>query len=175
QFAVVNAQALEQDGRKQIQVSFSDALDEGQNTRGLVRLSTGEFTTRIEGNRLLVYPAEDAAGEVAVTLEPGLRNRRGERLTTQSVHAVVLASEKPQVRFVGQGTILPDAKQMTVAFEAVGARSVQVIATRVPAENIPQYLQVTALRASSYEIGRVGRHLWRKRIALAGPRTGRWQ
>src|SRR5690606_7647370 len=121
------------------------------------------------------YPAEDAAGEVAVTLEPGLRNRRGERLTTQSVHAVVLASEKPQVRFVGQGTILPDAKQMTVAFEAVGARSVQVIATRVPAENIPQYLQVTALRASSYEIGRVGRHLWRKRIALAGPRTGRWQ
>ena len=37
---------------------------------------------------------------------------------------------QPQVRFVGSGTILPDAKQMTVAFEAVSARSVQVTATR---------------------------------------------
>src|SRR5690606_10889651 len=62
QFAVVNAQGLEDDGRKQIQVSFSDALDDGQDTRGLVRLSTGEFTTRIEGNRLIVYTAEEAAG-----------------------------------------------------------------------------------------------------------------
>lgn len=176
QFVVISATALEEDGRKQVQVSFSDALDENQNTRGLVNLSSGEFTTRIEGNRLIVYPNEEAAGNVTVTVEPGIRNRRGERLTTQSVHAVTLTSEKPQVRFVSSGAILPDAERMTVAFEAVGARSVQVIATRVPAENIPQFLQLSGLRdGNNYEIGRVGRHLWRKRVALPGPQTSRWQ
>jgi uncharacterized protein YfaS (alpha-2-macroglobulin family) len=175
QFAVFNAQALEEEGRKQILVSFSDALDDGQDLKGLVRLSVGTFTTRIEGNKLLLYPSDDVAGELTVTLEPGIRNRRGERLAAQSVHALSLASEKPQVRFVGNGTILPDAKQMTVAFEAVSARSVQVTATRIFPENIPQYLQTSTLGRASYEIGRVGRNLWRRNIALTGPRTGRWQ
>lgn len=174
-FTAISARANEEGGRKQVHVAFSDTLDEGQDLRGLVQLSSGAFTTRIEGNRLVVYPAEDATGEVTLTLEPGIRNRRGERLSVQSVHTLVLASEKPQVRFVGSGTILPDAKQMTVAFEAVAARSVQVLATQVFPENIPQYLQVTPLRSYSYEIGRVGRYLWRKRIALTGPRSGRWQ
>lgn len=174
-FTVVNAQAVEEDGRRQIRVAFSDALDDGQDLRGLVQLSTGSFTTRIEGNRLVVYPAEDATGEVTLTLEPGIRNRRGERLAAQSVHTMALASEKPQVRFAGSGAILPEAKQMTVAFEAVGVRSVQVLATQVYPENIPQYLQTSTLRQAGYEIGRVGRYLWRKRIALAGTRSGRWQ
>src|SRR5690606_33525688 len=112
-FTVIDAQAMEDEGRKQIRVTFSDALDEGQNLRGLVRLSSGEFTTRIDGNRLIVYPPENAAGELAVTLEPGIRNGRDQRLAVQSVHVVTVASAKPQVRFVGSGTILPDAKLMT--------------------------------------------------------------
>ncbi len=174
-FSVVNAQALEDDGRKQLQVTFSDRLDDTQDLKGLVRLSAGAFTTRVEGNQLMVYPAEDAVnGEVTLTLEAGIRNRRGEKLAEESSWTLSLASQKPQVRFVGNGTILPDAKQMTIPFEAVSARSVQVTATRVFPENIPQFLQVNAL-GGQYEIGRVGRYLWRRTLALTGPRTGRWQ
>lgn len=173
-FAVVNARALEQDGRKQLQVSFSDRLDDTQDLRGLVQLSAGKFSTRIDGNRLLVYPGDDANGDITLTLEPGIRNARGEKLVEESSWTLTLTSQKPQVRFVGSGVILPDAKQMTVPFEAVGARSVQVIATRVFPENIPQFLQVNQLGGDE-QIGRVGRYLWRKTLALTGPRTGRWQ
>ncbi len=175
EFSVLNAQAIEEEGRKQILLAFTDALDDAQDLKGLVRISVGAFTTRIDGNRLVLYPTEEVAGEVTVTLEPGIRNRRGERLALQSVHALSLASGKPQVRFVGSGTILPDAKQMTVAFEAVSARSVMVTATRIFPDNIPQYLQTSTFRQASYEIGRVGRYLWRRNVALNGPRTGRWQ
>ncbi len=174
EFLVVNAQALESEGRKEIQVAFSDRLAEGQDLKGLVQLSSGEFTTRVEGNRLTVYPAGDLAGDVTITLEPGIRNARGDRLTTQSVHALTLTSEKPQLRFVGNGVILPDAKQQTVAFEAVSARSVQVTATRIYPDNIPQFLQVNQLGGNN-DVGRVGRYLWRKALTLNAPRTGRWQ
>lgn len=174
EFAVLNVQAVEDEGRKQIQVSFSDALDESQDLNGLVRFSAGEFTTRIESNRITVYPAAEQNGDVTVTLEAGIRNRRGSRLAATAMHTVKLTSEKPQVRFVGNGVVLPDAKQLTVAFEAVSARSVQVIATRVFPDNIPQFLQMNRLGGNS-DIGRVGRYLWRKTLPLGGPRTGRWQ
>src|SRR5262249_22206907 len=96
------------------------------------------------------------------------------KLAAQSVHTVTLISEKPQVRFVGNGVILPDARVQTVAFEAVSARSVQVTATRIYPENIPQFLQVSKLGEQG-QIGRVGRYLWRRTVALNGPQTGRWQ
>ena len=84
EFSVVNAQAVEEEGRKEIQVAFSDRLDEQQDLKGMVQLSAGEFTTRIEGNRLTVYPSEDLSGDVTVTLAAGIRNARGEKLKEQS-------------------------------------------------------------------------------------------
>jgi uncharacterized protein YfaS (alpha-2-macroglobulin family) len=174
EFAVVNAVGTEEAGRKQIQISFSDNLDATQDLKGLVQLSDGGFTTRIEGNRILLYPADDPEGQLTVTVEAGVRNRRNEKLAQTWTQTLTLASQKPQVRFVGNGVVLPDAKQLTVPFEAVSARSVQVIATRVFPENIPQFLQVNAL-GGNYDIGRVGRYLWRKTLALTGPSTGLWQ
>ncbi len=174
EFAVVNATAMEEEGRKLIQVSFSDNLDATQDLKGLVQLSDGAFTTRIEGNRITLYPGDDPAGQMTVTVEAGVRNRRGEKLAQTWTQTLTLASEKPQVRFVGNGVVLPDAKQLTIPFEAVSARSVQVIATRIFPENIPQFLQVNAL-GGTYDIGRVGRYLWRRTLALTGPTTGRWQ
>lgn len=174
EFAVMSSAAREEEGRKLIQVSFSDNLDAAQDLNGLVQLSDGSFTTRIEGNRIFVYPADDPSGQLTVTVEAGVRNRRGDRLAQAYTQQLTLESEKPQVRFVGNGVILPEAKQLTVPFEAVSARSVQVVATRVYPDNIPQFLQVNALGGSN-DMGRVGRYLWRKTLPLTGPITGRWQ
>jgi len=174
EFTVVSAAAQETDGRREIRVVFSDLLDEQQDLKGLVRISQGDFTTRIDGNAITLYPAAQLQGDVTVTLEPGIRNTRGKRLAAQSVQALRLESEKPQVRFVGTGVILPDGKTLTVPFEAVSARSVRVVATRIFPENVAQFLQVNALDGQD-EIGRVGRYLWRKTLALTGPMTGRWQ
>ncbi len=174
-FLVTEAEAVDADGRRQILVSFSDALGERQNLRGLVRITPEvEFTTQIENNLLTIYPEGDLSGEVTVTLEPAIRNARGEQLGEQVTRTLTFTSTKPQVRFVGKGVILPDSKVLSVPFEAVSVRSVRVVATRIYDDNIAQFLQVNALDGND-EIGRVGRFLWRKTITLTGPKTGRWQ
>lgn len=174
-FVVTDAQAVDSDGRRQIVVSFSDALGAQQDLRGLVRLSAGgEFNTRVDGNLLTLYPQGEIEGEVTLTLEAGLRNQRGEKLEQAVVRNLAFTSTKPQVRFVGKGVILPDSSVLTIPFEAVSARSVRVTATRIYDDNIAQFLQVNALDGDA-EIGRVGRYLWSRTIALNGPQTGRWQ
>jgi uncharacterized protein YfaS (alpha-2-macroglobulin family) len=172
-FTVTQAQAVEDQGRRQIQVYFSDKLDAHQDLRGLVRLSQGEFTSRIENNTLMLYPEGEVQGDITLSLEPGIRNDRGDRLEDPVQQSLVFLSTKPQVRFVGKGVILPDGKALTVSFEAVSARSVHVTALRVYDDNMGQFLQVNKLDGNT-EMGRVGRHLWRKTIPLSGPVTGRW-
>ena len=173
-FLVTDAQAIEAEGRKQILITFSDSLAAKQNLRGLVRIADVEFTTRIDKNLLTIYPTGELEGDVSVTLEPGIRNERGDKLMEQVARSLSFTSTKPQVRWVGKGVILPDSKTLTVPFEAVSARSVRVIATRIYDDNVAQFLQVNTLTGNN-EIGRVGRFLWSKNIALTGPRTGRWQ
>jgi hypothetical protein len=171
-FLVTSAQAVEDGDRKEVRVWFSESLDVGQDLQGLVRLSAGEFTTRLSGNSLTIYPAAQVIGDVTVTLEPGIRNVRGRRLDAAAVHTLTVASEKPQLKFAG-GVILPNGETLTVLPEAV-ARSVRVVATRVFPENLPQFLQVNAFGGTN-DIGRVGRHMWRKTLPLGGPMTGTWQ
>ena len=172
-FMMTQSQAVEDQGRRQILVYFSDKLDPHQDLRGLVRLSQGEFTSRVEKNTLMLYPEGDLQGEITLTLEAGIRNERGERLEAPVEQSLVFTSTKPQVRFVGKGVILPDGKALTISFEAVSVRAVHVTALRVYDDNMGQFLQVNKLDGNA-EIGRVGRFLWRKTIPLSGPVTGRW-
>ncbi|MGC4029516.1 MAG: MG2 domain-containing protein [Steroidobacteraceae bacterium] len=173
-FAVLAATPADEGGRREIRLVFSDSLDQQQDLKGLLQLSAGKFTTRIEANRITLYPDENLTGDVTVTVEPGLRNARGQKLEAQSVWQLTLVSEKPQLRFVGEGVILPEGPRLTVPFEVINARSLRVTATRVFPENIPQFLQVNSLPGNN-ELGRVGRYLWRRTVALNAPRTGRWE
>ncbi|MGC3980761.1 MAG: MG2 domain-containing protein [Steroidobacteraceae bacterium] len=172
-FIVTDALAREEEGSKQIRIYFSDSLNDKQNLRGLVALSAGEFTTSIDSNMLVLYPKGELSGEVTVTLEAGIANQRGDKMQDKVVRTLTFTSEKPQVRFVGSGVILPEGKVLSVPFEAVSARSVRVTATRIYDDNMAQFLQVNKL-GSNYEIGRVGRYMWRKTVTLTGPMTGRW-
>ncbi|HKE94951.1 MAG TPA: MG2 domain-containing protein [Povalibacter sp.] len=172
-FIVTLVTAAEDGGQRHIRVFFSDTLDPQQDFRGLVRLSAGNATTRVDGNVLRVYTDQAADGKITLSLEPGIRNREGEVLEAGGQYPVTFSSVKPQVRFVGRGTILPDAKQLTIPFEAVNVRSVRVAAFQVYENNLTQFLQVNALDGAS-ELGRVGRNLWRKTIPLTAADLGQW-
>jgi uncharacterized protein YfaS (alpha-2-macroglobulin family) len=173
EFAVTQADAVQVNDQRQIQLKFSDAVDTRQDLKGLIRLSSGEFTTRIENNTLTLYVNEDVVGKVTLTLEPKIRSRAGNELIGSREFELEFTNTKPQVRFVGNGVILPDATTLSVPFEAVSARAVQVVALQVFEPNIPQFLQVNSLSGSS-ELGRVGRVLWRKTIPLTAQVTGKW-
>jgi alpha-2-macroglobulin len=172
-FKVLQAQSVQNDTEQYIQVTFSDPLDARQNLRGLVQLGSGKSTQRIENNVLKIYPESGAEGEVQITLDAGLRNAKGERLSAAFQQTVTFASIKPQVRFVGKGVILPENKVLSVPIEAVNARSVRVTAFRIFDNNVGQFLQVNKLDGQQ-ELGRVGRYLWRKTITLTNPQTNRW-
>jgi uncharacterized protein YfaS (alpha-2-macroglobulin family) len=173
EFAVTQTNAVDVGDQRQIQVQFSDALDAKQDLKGLVRLSQGEFTTSIHRNELTLYVNQDLTGEVTLTLDPALRSRAAQPLIGEHEFKLEFRNTKPQVRFIGRGVILPDATMLTVPFEAVSARAVQVTALEVFEKNIPQFLQVNNLSGNN-ELGRVGRVLWRKTIPLASPVPGKW-
>ncbi|MBK6597439.1 MAG: hypothetical protein IPG25_05785 [Proteobacteria bacterium] len=173
QFSVTQVQALEQDGRRVVVVQFSDNLDSKRNLKGLVRLSGGEFTSRLDGNTLTLYPVEATTGDVTLSLETAIRNTRGDQLQGQTEFQLTFTSNKPQVRFVGRGVILPAASTLSVPFEAVSARAVRVTALRIYEPNVPQFLQVNSLDGTN-ELGRVGRFMWQKVIPLTAPVAGRW-
>ena len=166
-FVVTQVAPTEKGGQRFIQVFFSEPLDRQQDLKGLIRLSAGEATTQMEGNVLKVYSDAITDSEVTITVERGIRNREGERTAETGQYPVTFGSTKPQVKFVGRGTILPEATTLSVPFEAVGVRSVRVTAFRIYDENLAQFLQVNELNGSN-ELGRVGRNLWRKTIALTG-------
>src|SRR6185312_790018 len=109
-FLVTQEQVLDEDGRRQIRVSFSDPLDPTQDLTGLVHLSKGAVSANVQNGALVVYPQEDSQGDVTLTVEAGIRNERGDPLQQTVQQTLSFPSLKPQVRFVGRGVILPDGK-----------------------------------------------------------------
>ncbi|HEX4910760.1 MAG TPA: MG2 domain-containing protein, partial [Permianibacter sp.] len=157
-----------------IQIDFSDLLDRRQQLTGLIQLSSGEFSSRVEGNRITLTPNEPPSGEVTVTLDAAIRAADGRTLGQERKQTIAFATEQPAVRFVGKGSILPDAEQLSVPFEAMNVASVQVTAFRIYDNNLGQFLQVNPL-GGSYELKRVGRYLWRKTITLGAGPMNQWR
>jgi len=172
EFKVASIRAVQSD-RQQIDISFTEKLSSEQNIEGLVSLSTGGFRVRQEGNLLKLYPDNILLGEVKVTIDQGIKNKNGFKLGTNISSTLVFLSEKPQVKFVGKGVILPNNKTLQVPFEAVNVNSVQISAFQIFENNIGQFFQANNL-SQNYSSERVGRHLWRKTIALGSPVQDSW-
>lgn len=160
--------------QRALAVDFSDRLDPKQNIAGLVTLSGGEFTHRIEGNTLTLFPAANAGSELQLVVHAGLRSADGRRLERQVEQTIRFQTQQPGVRFVGRGSILPDGEQMTIPFEALNVASVQVTAMRVFDNKLGQFLQVNPL-GGSQELKRVGRYLWKKTITLGNGHLNEWR
>lgn len=171
-FEITGVQTM-REAQPYVQVYFSDRLDPQQNLKGLVRLGSGEHTARIQGNILKIYPEPGFEGTVTLILEPGIRNRDGGRLEEVFQQSVAFERQRPQVRFVGKGVILPDNPVLQIPFEAVGVRAVRVAAFQVFEDNVGQFLQSNKLDGAR-ELHRVGRYLWRKKLPLSPTEPNRW-
>lgn len=177
-FSVTRIDTLSEsaDGKPHVSISFSDALDTQQDLKGLVQLGSGEVTTQIVGNRLLVYPTgELEPGEHKLILQPGIKAAAATlgKLAERSEQAITLGAPKPAVRFVGQGSILPEGQSMTIPLETRAVNAVQITAMEVFPENIEQFLQVNGLDGDR-EMERVGRNVWRKTIPLTAANPNQW-
>ncbi|MCX6278710.1 MAG: MG2 domain-containing protein [Bacteroidetes bacterium] len=105
--------------------------------------------------------------EVSFTLEPSIRNINQKELGKRITGDVTISDKRPNVRFVGDGVIMPTSNGMLLPFEAVNLSAVNIRVVRIFEKNILQFLQVNDLPGNS-ELARVGRIALNKTIPLNG-------
>ncbi len=146
-----------------VEVNFSNPINAAQNLQGLVTLAKKNFAVKIDGSHLRIYPEKIGSGPQELVINSAVQSATRQALGEDYHHSLVLLLEKPSVNFVGKDTsILPPAEHLTVPFEAVSVDSVQVLAFKVYANNIGEYLQENTNLNPSSAPTKEGRYLWRK-------------
>lgn len=173
-FDVVSA-VSRQGADQLIEVNFSEALDRSQSLRGLIEIDgDSPKNTRIDGNRIQIYPNRKLSGEVTVAILPGIRSTKDAKTLERYEKKLTFLSENPGVRFVGTSYIIPRQTGMMVPIEAVNVDSVQITAYRTPMKNIGQFIQSANLTAR-YSDSQTNVMQWRKTYALPDVPKDKWQ
>lgn len=144
---------------------FSDPLDSRQDLEGLIHASGVEFDLKLEGNEIHLFPTSRQAGSVSITIESSIRNRMGHMLGSTAEFQAVFEQLDPDVRWVGEGNIIPSSDQINLPFEAVGLEAVDVEIVQIFESNVAQFFQTNKLDEND-ELRRVGRPILRKTISL---------
>lgn len=164
-FLVTQVRPVTKD-QQYIEIRFSDPLLKPQPLDGLVQVENHpEPSLTLDNNIIRVYSTEPLTGDVVLSIQSGIQNTTGSRLTASSVHKVTFEETKPSVRFVGKGVILPTTQGLTIPIEAVNVSAVIVTAVRISTENVPQFLQVNDFEGDR-ELRRVGREVWKQVVEL---------
>ncbi|SMO59954.1 hypothetical protein SAMN06265379_103234 [Saccharicrinis carchari] len=157
--------------RQAIEISFTDPLNPTQDLSGLVELDNNTFfTSEIDNNILNLYPNTSMTGDVKVTIHPGIENILGIKNKAKETALLTFTSNKPQVEFLGKGTILPESSGLTIPFKAVSLKEVQVQIIKIYENNIASFLQQNSLDGNS-QLKRAGRLVLKKTIPLNTDRT----
>ncbi|HUU05107.1 MAG TPA: MG2 domain-containing protein [Patescibacteria group bacterium] len=175
QFDLLDAEAVLEPAAS-VLLRFSDPLKKNQNLRGLITIPGHEPTFEIDNNVVRVYSSKGFDTAVDVSINPGVRNFNDRRLEKRLTRTLAFQRLSPQVRFVGKGVILPEKEKLTIPFEAVSLRSIQVTAFQIFQNNMAQFFQQNNLEGKE-NLSMVGRFLWRKTVPLtdqAGD-TGNWR
>ncbi|MEI6456777.1 MAG: MG2 domain-containing protein [bacterium] len=155
-------------------LSFTDPLKKDQNLEGIVRIGKIQgLRLSCQDNELFIFPPADKE-DLTLTVEPNLRNSQGKELGQKLVLKLTPDENKPNVRFVGSGSIMPSSAGMLLPFEAVNLRAVDVKVTRIYQNNILHFLQSNEM-GSAYDLASVGKLILKKTIPLNGASDyGRW-
>lgn len=149
-----------------IEINFSDAINASQNLQGLVTLAKKNYSTKINGSQLVVYPEGVGAGPQELVVDAAVQSASRKNLGKEYHQSLVLVLQKPSINFVGNNTsVLPPAEHLSVPFMAAGVDSVQVVAFKVYANNIGHYFQSNGFHTSNAALAD-GRYLWRKTFRL---------
>ena len=173
-FKIIDVRVKHSDGDNvYIQINFSDEIESSQNLNGLIQLKNQKYKIRAESNVIKLYPTKSLSGKHKLTINKGLKGLGGGILNESISKDVMFDAQKPQVRFLGSGSILPENGNLEIPFEAVGIDSIKVSAFEIYPDNMGQFLQVNNLNGNE-ETGRVGRFLWQKNIPLSSADSSKW-
>lgn len=153
------------EGSEGVELSFSRPIDKAQDLRGVVSVAgIDDLRYSVSGSTVKLY-AQTWPASASVRVERGLKDAAGSLLAVPVAATVAFDWEKPQVRFITKGSILPTDQGLVVPIETMNLAAVTVEALRVYGDNMLQFLQVNDLE-SSRELRRVGEVVWSKKIQL---------
>lgn len=150
-----------------IELIFSDNLEARQNLSGIIRLGDqDQLHTLVQGNRIRIFFSDAESSQQKLFIDQSLRNSDGHRLSEPIELDVQLRQIRPELRLAGRGVIIPSSGSMLVPFESIGLGAVDVQVIRIFENNIPQFLQTSAL-SDQNEMRRVGQPIAQRTIALS--------
>lgn len=160
-------EALVQTGEDQlVLINFSDPIKKSQNLKGLVVLE-GASNPRlvVDGNVLRVYPNQEIKGTALLEVFDGIQSADGYKLKSKFEERVAFEQIKPEIRLLGNGTILPSSNNLKINFETVNLKAVDVSVLKIYENNVLQFLQGNALDGDN-NLRSVARPIVRKQIKL---------
>lgn len=170
-FTVMDVSVNDTEGRS-LSINFSDPLKKDQDFSGLAAIRGAEnLSFSAEGNVLNVYLDEPVKGEAILEIFRGIQSREGYSLKQPFSELIAFEQLKPEVRLLGNGTILPASSNLKINFEAVNLKAVDVSVTRIYENNILQFLQFNELEGNTY-LRNVARPVARKTIRLQNNISG---
>ncbi len=174
EFSYLSAQVIHQPDQF-LQLQFSDPLDPEQDIKGLIQISgVKNFTTMIEDNLIKVYTPERLDSERNVVIQKGIKNILGHPIKGKNEFTVTFEALKPEIRFAGNGNILPSSdKGLLLPFEAVNVKAVDISVIKIYENSIMQFLQINDMDGDS-ELRRVGIPVLRKTVHLDEFKIADW-
>ncbi|WP_288956186.1 MG2 domain-containing protein, partial [uncultured Polaribacter sp.] len=160
--------AVQKGAEEFISINFSDALKKQQNLNGLVvvqNVKNPRFI--INGNELKVFSNGKLEGNISVSVFPGILNSDNYKLKKTFKEIITFEQQKPQIRAISSGTILPNSNNLKYNFEAINVKEVDVRIIKIYEDNVLQFLQENNINSKNeYAIKRVGRRVAKETITL---------
>ncbi len=169
-FKIINASIINEKD-PYILLQFSEPLQKSQNLTGLVELSdhAQRLKYSVDGNFLRVYPKGQVLGDRIISAKAGIKNIQGRKMALNSEWQLQFQDQKPGLRLVGKGNILPNSEGMLFPFEAISLNHIDVEIFKIYESNILQFLQTNEI-GDSYQLERVGKLILQKSIPLTNLR-----
>ncbi len=157
---------LVNDNEQFVQLTFSNPIDESQSLEGLITLGTiKDVKYIVANNQVLLYPTEVKSGSYKLVVNEGIRDAKGQIINQKSEHNIVFSEVKPAVRFVGDGNILPSTNGLSLPFETVNLKAIDVKIIKIYENNVLQFLQSNDMNGGA-NLTQVGKKILEKRINL---------
>jgi len=150
-----------------IQLNFNTPLQTKQDFKSLCYFPSSDISVTFvqEGSLLKVYPSRIFFEWTEFVINKNLRSASGNTMEEDHNLSIRFESLKPAIRLVGNGVILPSAKGITIPFQTVNLRAVDVYVLKIFESNVFQFLQVNRLNENN-EMKRVARPVLKKTINL---------
>lgn len=149
-----------------LRLTFSEALSTEQSLSSFLNLEgLSNYNHSVIDNHLNIYVDVTKLDSITVGLYAGLKSAFSNLLSKPYQQSIVTKKQKPSVKILSTGTILPNSKEQIISFSAQSLEYLGVRVVKVYGKNMLQLMQTYNL-ADESELIRVGRLILDKRISL---------